>query len=580
MRFEILVPIWGEKYIENFCNLGLKSVLAPENLPWLCAEHDVNVTVLTTRASHRTILAQPAFERISGIAKLALVDIDDLIEAYERNYALILTRAYNRAMALNSDMIGTSFIYLVGDLVFSNGAFREIARAIEAGSDACLMCSPRVDADVVEPLLVAQATDTELALAPRQLAAYLMAFPHPTLVAKTLKDDTIRLSIAHQYFWRPRPDTMVARCFLQHMICIRPTRRPLDIPAPCDYAFAAELAPSGRWHYFEDSDSLLVLEMQGTVHEIQFITMHPLTVDDVAEALSHWTTAQHRAFSQATFVYKSGESCYPIDEGRSLTTPFVDTVLRQLPPPKDHLNHVFWLGAFGLQPITTGALPGEVPPGTAAPSALTERIAYHLERLGDNQLRLAVSVAAGDTSPVDAILVRAARVFVRAQPDQFYRYMEDIASPGDPFMLVVSGGTRDFLEIFASRTRLSRLLRLGGPQRPLILCFEIDRAALSCGATSRTALHQHYAASLGILAHFGLSARIHDLSLSPLDGCSGFVVEIVADEASGAALGDTFRDGRRSLLYGQRGGERRALIPEEPTIEVAVAIDDVASALV
>src|SRR5260221_11280258 len=97
-------------------------------------------------------------------------------------------------------------------------------------------------------------TPGKLALSNRDLVALLLNFPHPTLIAKTVQDEAIRLSAAHQFFWRPDADTFVARCFLLHMVCIRPTQRPKAIAGPCDFSFVRELAPGGNYHYLADSD--------------------------------------------------------------------------------------------------------------------------------------------------------------------------------------------------------------------------------------------------------------------------------------------------------------------------------------
>lgn len=54
MDLEILIPIWGEHYVRRFAQFGLRSLLAPHNLPWLCQHHSVKITVLTGAVLIRT----------------------------------------------------------------------------------------------------------------------------------------------------------------------------------------------------------------------------------------------------------------------------------------------------------------------------------------------------------------------------------------------------------------------------------------------------------------------------------------------------------------------------------------------
>src|SRR5439155_18171845 len=142
MTFEVLVPIWGERYIRRFAELGLRTLMAPGNLPWLCRHHRVNATILTTREGIRECKRRPSFQALGKIAAVSYVPIDDLVDAYKPNYSVVLTRAYNRAMALCGDLLGTNFLYLVGDQIFADGALKAIAEAMAAGNDACIVCTP------------------------------------------------------------------------------------------------------------------------------------------------------------------------------------------------------------------------------------------------------------------------------------------------------------------------------------------------------------------------------------------------------------------------------------------------------
>src|SRR5579864_3267002 len=209
MDFEILIPIWGERYIRRFAELGLRSLLAPRNLPWLCQHHRVKVSVMTTQDGISQCRLWPAFLELAQIAEISYVVIDDLVAIYGPNYSVILTRAFNRAMALSASLVGRNFIYLVGDQIFANGALHTIAKAMEAGHDACMACTPRVEIEIVEGMLADIGTPVELALSNRDLADLLLNFPHPTLIAKTVEDGAIHLSAAHQFFWRPEADTFV-----------------------------------------------------------------------------------------------------------------------------------------------------------------------------------------------------------------------------------------------------------------------------------------------------------------------------------------------------------------------------------
>lgn len=548
MNFEFLIPIWGEPYIRRFAELGLRSLLAPRNLPSLSEHHSVAVTMLTTREGRDHCGHFPGFARLASIADISFVEIDDLLGTYGRNYSVILTRAYNRAMALSPDLVGRNFMFLVGDQVFADGALETIARAMQAGADACLACTPRIEAEVAERVLAEKGTPVELTLPNRELMELLLNSPHPTLVAKIVQDDTVHLSVAHQFFWRPAPETFVSRCFLLHMLCIRPTRRPSDIAAFCDFSFAAELAPEGRYHYLTDSDDFLALELQPVAHETEFITPYELGPADVAESIAAWATPLHHQSVGPTFVFRGGSSTYPAAAAAELTQGYIDKIVNRLSPPKDLRHHPFWLGAVGAQLLFAPAENSDV---SEVPAVLRRLIGAHLDKLGS--LDLAVSIAT-QALQLDGILARSARTAVRISPGIAYRQIEDVAGPGGTLLVVLTGGVRDFLELFSDRNRLARLVRVAGPGRPLLLCYHISLNELRTGSPGRLQLHQTFAARLSVFAKFGLAARIHDLASAPLDNSHGFIIEVTADDSpAGVSSKPRAVDPEDDPLIGRRG---------------------------
>jgi hypothetical protein len=552
MNFEILIPVWGERYVTQFAEFGLRSLLSPGNVPWLSQNHRVQATILTRADSRGFVEAQPAFRRLADLALTSFVEIDDLLGAYGGNYSVILTRAYNRAMALNRDMLGTAFIYLVGDLVFADGALRAVANAMESGSHACVMCSPRVSAQALAPIFTRTGSTVELTVTNRQMADLLMRHPHPTLIAKVVRDDRIHLSIVHQFFWRPDPDAMVARCFLAHMLCIKPTRRPRDIAAPCDFSYLEELAPNASYHFLTDSDAFLALEMQDAVHEAKYITTFPLEPPEVAESLSAWTTAQHHKYIEATFVFRRGGSAYSQDAGRALTQPYVDSLLAAMPPPMDHRRHFFWLGGVGAPVVTRPwdetARERDL---DRIPKVLRRLIEAHLNRQRDRRVDLAICATDGPT-PIEALLTVSARVACRVAPRRLHDVLEDIADPGEPFLLVLWGQLDQFLELFGHPSRVYHLLRVAGENRTMLLCFEISPELVRGDKPNRGHLNELFTSSFETFARFGLLARVHDLAHSVFDDVNGFVIEILPDETFAASATPSY-SAQDDLLSGRRG---------------------------
>jgi hypothetical protein len=440
---------------------------------------------------------------------------------------------------------------LVADQIFADGALQTIAQAMQGGHDACLACTPRVEIDIIEGILANMGTAAQLTLSNRDMVDLLLNFPHPTLVAKTVREESIRLSAAHQFFWRVAADTFVSRCFLVHMLCIKPTCRPRDIAAPCDFSFVTELAPGGNYCYLVDSDAFLALELQEAAHEAEFITPYDLGPADIAESISAWATAMHHENAKATFVFRGGKSRYPATSAAKMTQPYLNQVLAHIAPPIDHRHHPFWLGAVGATILTAEALPRT--DGSGVPPVLRRLIAAQTNALAP--LGLTVLIADRPSS-LDQILASGARTAVRIPAGALHGgRVEDVAGPGGSILIVQIGNLQNFLELFSDRSRVSQLLRVAGDGRALLLCYEIDSDALRNPSTARLDLYRTFAARLSVFARFGLTPRIHDLADNPLEISRGFVGEVVSDDKAVAAPEPSgrFRDVHDDLLYGMRG---------------------------
>jgi hypothetical protein len=552
LDFEILIPIWGERYIRRFAELSLRTLLAPGNLPWLAQHHRVSVTILTAAASLPYFETQPGFRRLATLADITFVQIDDLIATYVPNYSSVLTRAFNRAMAISPDMLGRNFIFLVGDLIFADGALQAVAAAMAEGSDACIMCSPRADADGLESVLAQRGTADQLVLANREMVRLLLDHMHPTTVAKLVHGENVHLAIAHQFFWRPEPELIVSRCFLLHMLCIRPQRRPIDIAAPCDFSYVDELVPGGRYHYLTDSDSFVALEVQDSGHEAQYITTHPLPPAEIAERLSYWSTAQHREFVSATFMFRAGNSFCSAADAAALTQPYIDKLSAQLPRPRDHHHHPFWLGSVGAEVLPKPRDDAMLDGSDGLPPVLHRLILQHLADLPPGRTALAASVT-DRPGAVGPLLARHAAIAVHIPVQRFYEVLEDVTGPEGALLVVVGGDLDDFLRLFRDRARLQRLLRAVGAYRTVLLSFAVDPNALRQGQPSRGDLRDLIALSLPVFSRFGLTARIHDLAESPLDGRHGCVIEIIPNAAGGFRASPPVHGTADDPFIGQRG---------------------------
>ena len=97
LKVKFLTVIWGARYIDEFARISLPSYLADGNLPALAAGTDLEILVMTSRASVPAFEDKPAFEALRRLCPVRFIFIDDLITTGV--YGVTLTLAYARGIA-------------------------------------------------------------------------------------------------------------------------------------------------------------------------------------------------------------------------------------------------------------------------------------------------------------------------------------------------------------------------------------------------------------------------------------------------------------------------------------------------
>src|SRR5204863_8147371 len=72
----------------------------------------------------------------------------------------------------------------------------------------------------------------------------------------------IDTTYSHIIYCRVSPDFLAAHYFLLMPLCFRVDRQVTKVLSPIDYGFIAEICPDGRFTVLNDSDDMLMLELQ------------------------------------------------------------------------------------------------------------------------------------------------------------------------------------------------------------------------------------------------------------------------------------------------------------------------------
>jgi hypothetical protein len=345
---QLLLPVWGQRYLKQFLNTGLPSLLAPGNLPALARALPCEFVFLTSSEDAEILREHPACQYLASICDVDIRLIDDLITG--DNHSTTITMAYARAVQAAGDaMLDTCFFFLISDYLVADGSLSHVLARILAGASGVLAGNFQVvEEDASKSFhLTFDRGRPELVLPPRALMRWALPHLHPATAGNTVNFPLCHNTQSNRLFWRVDDDTLLGRFYLMHMICIRPETTDFVVGSSCDYSFIPEMCPSDNVEVVTDSDDYLVVEMQPRKHENEFLQLGRTDAVALADTLAEWVTVRHRKNADFSLIFHAADIPPTLPRVLAEADAFLAKVDRRLgkSPPHSHRSHPYWVGA-------------------------------------------------------------------------------------------------------------------------------------------------------------------------------------------------------------------------------------------
>ena len=353
---KVLLPVWGYRYVRQFLECGLPTLLAPGNVPAVAHALSTEFVLLTSVDDEEYIREHANFQRLATVCKTEIRAIDHLIT--DRNYSTTITLAYTEAVrAAGESMLDTCFFFLVSDYIMADGSLAGAVKRMQQGISALIVGNFQVAEEDALPWLEARLaiSKSSLAIAPREMMRWALNHLHPATLANVVNIPFSHNTHTNRLFWRVDASTILGRFYLMHMLCVRPETTEFIIGASCDYSFIPEMCPSGNVEVIPDSDEYLVIELQPLKHESAFLRPGPLTPGALAKSLNEWTTQTHRHNVKHSVVFHAGDLPPQLSSKIAEADDFLDRISRHLKlKPLPYRGHPYWRGAMATFYDATG----------------------------------------------------------------------------------------------------------------------------------------------------------------------------------------------------------------------------------
>jgi hypothetical protein len=185
----LVCTVWGEKFLEVFCEYSLASLLAPNNLPWASTAYDITLILYTKQADVARLQANENFRRAMELVSVKFELLENLPAAAGSGHWIQWQHA-----TLSSGTF-SAFIVIIPDCVYANSLLRKVLGALES-NDIIYYSLPQVCLEPILPRLrglrdrrTATQPHSTLDLDERQIINLFVEYINPKHAAAIHKPD-------------------------------------------------------------------------------------------------------------------------------------------------------------------------------------------------------------------------------------------------------------------------------------------------------------------------------------------------------------------------------------------------------
>ena len=350
MKARIIIPVWGDKYLQRMDAACLPALLAPGNLPHLAELFECELVIVTESKLFDTVRQLSGIQRAGKHAGLRLVSIDDKM-SHPHYYGLTITHALFRGFSDLGDAAKDVWcLFLNADFILADGSYRSMVPKMLAGERCIFAPSYCAIEEDVFPLLKAAVTESGvLSMAKRDMASLILDHKHFTIRAKIINWQMYRIDRVDQFYYHLDNDTLIGRQLPIAIVAFRPERVPPEPVAFWDYGIVAEICPTSPLCVLGDSDDFLMLELRGRDSMREQFRLGWMDPEEIANDLSRWTTKDQRDCGEFTLVLHRKDLPSNYQAGvEALEQYYRDIFRRVAPQPRDHRSHYIWTGVADL----------------------------------------------------------------------------------------------------------------------------------------------------------------------------------------------------------------------------------------
>ena len=249
---DIIIPVWGNLYIDTFLEFSLSALCAPGNLDGKAIpEIEIAIRIYTDREGQKHIEKHPLITTLQRCYTVSIESPASINFSSSKNYSI-----FNSCYLLGMQQAfanGSAVILLTADQIWSQGSLTAILYRVRKGAQAVMVGGLRVlDTDFIRHC---SQENLSLGIQGKKLVQLALENLHPwdrTLV----HDENNKVQPGSFHFWNVPGQGMLARCLHLHPVYINLRYPPAQLPrtVDADNLVAKQCPDMTKIHIITDSD--------------------------------------------------------------------------------------------------------------------------------------------------------------------------------------------------------------------------------------------------------------------------------------------------------------------------------------
>lgn len=310
-NMRLILPIWGELYVDKINGLSLEWLLSPKNLPLYTKKNKAELIIVTTFADSKNISCMPVLKRIQEYISVEIIIADGCIGG--ANIYTRMSTYYQIGMEAKTalDKVKGIYVFLTTDNFYSDGAITKAAEILSRGFTSVMIAGLRVKEKAFKRELVGACPNfPSNALANQQLVRLVISNLHE----ETKLQDWFNKQFANHWpshiNWVVDENLIFTHAFHMHPFATRVVDK-TSFKGTIDNGFmrAAGFAPKDCY-VVTDSDEIIGVDLTAE-EELSLNKLDSADVERVIISTLHMRGKLNSYFFTKEIVWHAKPECIP-----------------------------------------------------------------------------------------------------------------------------------------------------------------------------------------------------------------------------------------------------------------------------